>query len=83
MSETPEREPMSIPFAVFNGHINDADKRAREVMRAECPQWLDEVEAIEREGNGIMAIFDAYDPSPAVNRYACLVQDFVNGDDAR
>ena len=64
-------------FSVFNNHINDADRRARAAMRQLCPAFLEQVEAIEKEGNGIMAIFQQ-SPTPATSYYAALVQYFVN-----
>jgi len=72
---------MDIYFAVFNGYINDADRRARQVMSKECPSFLARVEKIERDGRGIMAIFEhkyRFPPDRAVKRYAELVQEFVN-----
>ncbi len=78
---------MSAGFAVFNGHLNDADKRARRVMRegsARRRRWIATVERIEREGDGIMAIFQRRycgpRDLPAVKEYVRLVTKFVNED---
>lgn len=66
--------PMDGFFSVFNGHINDADKRARAAL---SPQQRAFVERVERDGGGIMEIFDRK-PSPALQRYVELVTAFVN-----
>ena len=74
-------EKMNTIFAVFNGHVNEADRLAREVMRKRCPVWLERVEMIEREGGGIMAIFSnihTFPIRPWTRRYADLVTQFVN-----
>ena len=60
--------------AVFNGHLNDADKRARAAL---TPQQRAFVERAERSGKGIMAIFQRK-PTPALQRYVELVTAFVN-----
>lgn len=71
--------PMSAFDAVFNGHINNAHRRAYAMMRKECPTYLAKVKARARLGGGIMAIFSAPTPYPrAYWRYAALVQRFVN-----
>lgn len=69
--------------AVFNGHINNADRRARDAMARECPGYLARVLKTEKDGGGIMAIFNAplsksYKPYRAFERYAELVKLFVN-----
>lgn len=61
---------------VFNGHVNDADKRARRLMEVISPEWLAEVKKKEKAGGGIMAIFQA-DPTLATMAYAVLVNAFV------
>lgn len=71
-------EPLDAFTAVFNRHINNADQRARDVMSDKCPGYLAKVLKREREGNGIMAIFDP-PTSKAFKRYASLVQIYVNG----
>ena len=71
-------ERMDVFLSVFNGHINDADRRARRAMAASSPDWLAEIERIEREGKGIMAIFSDGPPTVATVRYASLVEGFVN-----
>jgi hypothetical protein len=62
--------------AVFNGHINHADKRARDLMRVVCPDMLEELEAIEGQENGIMGIFSR-ERTPAIAAYVMLVNAFV------
>jgi len=68
---------MDVYFSVFNGHKNNADKRARELMSRECPDALAEVEKIEREEGGIMAIFHCA-PCFATATYAGAVFAYVN-----
>lgn len=71
------RELMDLHFSVFNGHVNDANKRARELMRAIAPDWLEKVEEIETKGNGIMAIFDQ-NVTVEVMMYCSMVAAYVN-----
>lgn len=70
---------MDLKFSVFNGHINDANKRTRKIMREVAPDMLKRVDQIKRKGGGIMAIFD-YGPSdePALMMFASMVAAFVN-----
>lgn len=68
---------MSSTFAVFNNHVNNADKRARDLMRRACPDLLKEVETIEREEGGIMGIFSRQ-ITTATELYADLVTGYVN-----
>lgn len=75
--EQMEREPMDDFTAVFNNHVNNADKRAREIMKKKCPGWLKRVRDREKSGGGIMAIFKT-PKHRAFARYAALVQHFVN-----
>jgi len=70
-------ERMSGGFSVFNGHINDAHKRAMEEMDIAVPAYAEEVREISREGNGIMAIFNQ-PPTTATAWYVALVTHFVN-----
>ncbi len=70
-------EKMNAHFAVFNGHANRADERARALLAMFDPAALAEVERIERDGGGIMAIFDR-PPTRATKLYAETVQGFVN-----
>lgn len=70
-------EVMDLHFSVFNGHKNDADKRARDLMRSIAPDWLEKVEEIETKGNGIMAIFDQ-NVSVEVIMYCSIVAAYVN-----
>ncbi len=73
-------EPMSPFLAVFNGHVNNADKRARahlaRTVRGRV--WLKQVEDIEAERKGIMGIFDDWTKPTGVRRYIKLVTKFVN-----
>lgn len=62
--------------AVFNGHVNKADARARLFMKVVCPPFLEEVEKIEKEEGGIMGLFNC-DPTPATATYIMLVNAFV------
>jgi hypothetical protein len=69
------------PFlAVFNGHINNADARARAQMsRTERGRkWLADVERLESERKGIMGIFDDWKKPTGVRRYTKLVTKFAN-----
>jgi hypothetical protein len=61
---------------VFNCHVNDADKRARETLAISYPTFLEEVEKIEEEENGIMGIFHR-EPTQATMAYTILVTAFV------
>lgn len=71
----PER--LSLSLALFNNHVNNADRRARDLMRKLMPVWLEEVERVEKKGNGIMYVFMA-GYTPATAAYAALVTAFVN-----
>ena len=62
--------------AVFNGHVNDADVRARTFMGVVCPSFLKEVEKIEKDENGIMGLFN-HKPTAATATYIMLVNAFV------
>jgi hypothetical protein len=68
---------MDLQFSVFNGHVNDADKRARELMKTIASDWLEEVEKIEKEGDGIMAIFNTQATLASIC-YASIVAAYVN-----
>jgi hypothetical protein len=70
-------EVMNLVFSVFNGHVNDANARARALMRVLDPSLLEEVETIEREGNGIMAVFNVA-PTTATILFSALVCAYVN-----
>jgi len=70
-------EPMSPYFSVFNGHCNQADKRARAIMKAVAPESLEEVERVEKTGDGIMAVFQN-SPTQALAMYVGMVTGFVN-----
>lgn len=71
------RKKMDFQFSVFNGHINDAHKRAMESLQGENPVWADEIRAAEAVG--IMGIFDK-PPTDATKRYVDLVTEYVNED---
>jgi hypothetical protein len=68
---------LDLQFSVFNGHVNDADKRARELMKWIAADWLDDVEKIEKDGDGIMAIFNQ-DATLATICYSSIVAAYVN-----
>lgn len=69
---------LSPHLSVFNSHSNDADTRARAVMRENgMKAWLKEVEDLEAKENGIMAIFN-HEPTAATGAYVALVTLFVN-----
>ncbi len=83
-----ETEKMDAFTAVFNGHINNAHRRARDAMGRECPGYLAKVLKREKDGNGIMAIFHppyskSGKPFRAFTRYAELVRLFVNYGDGQ
>jgi hypothetical protein len=73
------KERMSPNFAVFNLHVNDAGRRAEDVMRHAMPKYLERVKELETEGNGIMHIFNV-PVEPATAAYIALVTAFVNED---
>ncbi len=70
-------QPMDPGFSVFNGHVNNADEKARALMRLFWPDYLEEVERLEEEGNGIMNIFNQ-EPTQATLTYATIVTAYVN-----
>lgn len=67
----------SPQFAVFNGHINDSDARARQHLGRMFPAWLRRIEEIEAEHGGIMGVFHV-SPEPATGAYVALVTAFSN-----
>lgn len=75
----PEKYQMDGYFSVFNCHLNNAQKRARKVMRSEDPKSLTRLDGIIRRGGGVMAIFQR-DPTPETKRFVELVTQFVNED---
>ena len=75
----PEREQLDPFFSVFNGHVNDADKKARACLSEYFTGSLEEVERIEKKHNGIMGIFDE-EPNIHTNAYVALVTYIVNED---
>ena len=76
----PEKsEYLSTGFAVFNNHINDADRKAREALGRMMPEWLKKVEMVERQEGGIMAVME-HPSSPACVAYVTLVTYLVNED---
>lgn len=82
VEETPAEKPkkMDAGFAVFNCHVNDAEKRARQAMIDLGPvgiKWLEEIDALEAEGGGIMYIHRVA-PTPAIGCFVGLVTAFVN-----
>lgn len=63
--------------AVFNCHVNDAEKRAKQIMGLICPKLLEELEDMIKQGNnGILVIFDSK-PTQATMVYIMLVNAFV------
>ena len=71
------KKKMSAFESVFNGHVNNANKRARKVLADHFPEQLAEVELKEKEGNGIMVILNS-EPTMATMAYVVLVTMFVN-----
>ena len=71
------KDPMTIDEAVFNGHINGADKFTRKLMAKVFPEHLERLKEIEKEGNGIMHIFNV-PLEPATTFYAVMVTALVN-----
>ena len=69
--------PLDPGFSVFNGHVNDADTKARALMRQFWPHYLEEVESLEKAEGGIMAIFN-HPPTPATLTYTAIVTAYVN-----
>jgi hypothetical protein len=76
-TKTANDEYLAPNWAVFNGHINQADARAREALGHMNPKWLKRIEKLERDGNGIMVIFHKRH-EPATAAYIALVTAFVN-----
>lgn len=70
-------KPMDRHFSVFNGHVNDADKKARRMMEQLNPDYLKRVEELDEQGDGIMNIFN-HPPEPATEMYTLLVTAYVN-----
>jgi len=63
--------------SVFNCHINDADKRARKLLKKVYPAVAKEIKRIKKKHNGIMGIFKE-PPSPSIYLYVGMVTAFVN-----
>lgn len=76
-AQVKKENQMTPYFAVFNNHINNADERAREVMKAFYSNDLKELVKIEKKGKGIMIIFQE-EPSLSTFLYTGLVTAFVN-----
>lgn len=70
-------ERMSLHFAVFNLHVNDADKRADEEFVAQfgVEMFYEHIAPFYEEG--IMSMFDA-DPTLHGLAWATLVTAYVN-----
>ena len=47
---------LSPRLALFNNHINDADPWVRAYMQQYAPEYLLEIEALESEHGGVMAL---------------------------
>lgn len=69
--------PMDVNFSLFNLHKNNAGKRAKELLGRTHPKWLERVEEIETEQNGIMGLFNV-EPEPATMVFIGMVAAFVN-----
>lgn len=75
----PSKEILSPSFAVFNNHINDADRKARFLMMKFAPKYLEQLEANEKKSGGVMGIFqEGAKASQAVSMYITFVTAFVN-----
>ena len=72
-----KRKKMDPYFAIFNGHVNDADKQARSFLAEHFTGSIEEVERIEKKHNGIMGIFKE-SPNIHTNAYVALVTYLVN-----
>lgn len=73
-----KRKPMGVNFAVFNGHVNNAFDRTRAALEEYAPKWMDRVDELDKEGDGIMHIFNV-EIEPATAAYAAVVAFIVNG----
>ena len=71
--------PLTPSFAVFNGHVNDASKKARAILACIAPDKLKRIEELEKEGGGIMHIFNVK-PEEATTAFVWLVTALVNAD---
>jgi hypothetical protein len=71
----PARAPEGLYISVFNGHINQADERARALLRFIAPNEAAEVDSIA--ATGIMAIFNK-PPTVAAAMYSAMVAAYVN-----
>ncbi len=71
-----DRELLNAGFSVFNNHVNNADVLARRIMKETCPDFLERIEELEKEGGGIMHIFNCY-PEPATSVYVGMIMAFV------
>lgn len=79
--EPEKKKRLSPNFSVFNKHLNDADLRARRIMALIRPRFLERIETIEVDHDGIMAVLEAqFTDCPACAVYIALVTLFVNGE---
>ena len=62
-------------MALFNAHVNDAEKKARAILHGINPELLAEVD--ERTQSGDMEIFE-HEPTEGTKMYVHLVTAFVN-----
>jgi hypothetical protein len=69
---------MDVRFAVFNGHVNNAFERTRTALEECAPKWMARVDELDKEGDGIMHIFNV-EIEPATAAYAAVVAFIVNG----
>lgn len=74
------REKMSVSFSLFNYHVNNANRRARRVMRDMGKEkWVRQINRLSSKGGGIMYILQV-PVSPAIACYLGLIVAFVNED---
>lgn len=71
--------PMTPSFALFNSHVNDADKKARAILACIAPDKLKRIKKLEKEGKGIMHILNV-EPEAATVAFIWLVTALVNAD---
>lgn len=70
---------LAMPVAVFNGHVNDAAAKAKEVFIRHFGQEGWDVYLQAHEEQGIMSVFNA-PPTFHVMFYVTLVTAIANGD---
>lgn len=68
---------MTIYESVFNQHLYNADDKTINFMQEYFPKELKEIKKIEKENNGIMAIFNIK-PTKASLLYAGIITYIIN-----